>query len=371
MKIEMRDHKGSFRMPVVDVWTYGQEKKKKPGEVRVKRIMTPEQYVFSKAHFASGGFARMYVGIDPKSEYLVAVKELTVKPTKKKMIGPTLALTRRDTVVRELIGASATERSYGPLRAVQNKKESKVYIIQNLLSGTVKDAIEDMARSCPRRSVVLICARAIMKDLKKLQDKQVMHFDLHSKNILYDRDKHAVEIIDFGGCEIGSSALPTCSSSKSTPHQQLEIFDCTVRNDVFTLGATFAEYATGCELFDGRIDENCLFSSRDFQNMRFGALSRAKQAHLDGYRAKLFALCPEFGQLCLDMLNMHEHLEMTVAQVADRVDALFESVDDADWVLFDAAWDRLPEYSDEIREGIEKAKLSVQSIRTKKLTRVA
>ncbi|OCL09056.1 kinase-like protein [Glonium stellatum] len=91
----------------------------------------------------------------------------------------------------------------------------------------------------------------------------VIHGDLQCCNILLDQDLHA-KVADFGGSSLdGSALLVTVAHSHRYPGELLS-----VQADIFALGSTLYEVASGQTPFDGQTDEEIkeLFESHQFPN---------------------------------------------------------------------------------------------------------
>jgi serine/threonine protein kinase len=367
-----------IEVPQYKVLTFGRAVAKEPGEIRLKAIMSPDQYIFRKQGFAAGGCASLYVGIDPKTDHLVAIKAVAVKHKKARRLEPKDVAFRTSCAARELLLSDMADRSYGPVRALANTKASRIYLVQGLLSGTAKEAISEMSRFAPRFPVTLTVAQMAFNDYAKLFKDNILHFDLHIENICYSKSEKSVEIIDFGLSCMGDAALPAGSSNEySSPRHQRELI-CNARDDIFSLGVTFAEYALGRPVFGqitrpkqapqpdqmhAPVTRHFKLEPSDLTNANRDRLSKEQLDYEDAFKRELLRFSPSFGQLCLDMMETEKCADLDVSTVSYRLNKMSAEITPEDKVSVAEAWDYLPNYSPPIQNHIDALRADIERVK--------
>lgn len=375
--------KTSVTLPAVPVATYGLNKRKKVDEVRVKAILTPDRYVFRKQSFAHGGSARVFVGMDPASTTFYAIKEIALRH-KRTPVPASVAKLLQHCVIRELSIDDVANTRFGIVRAVANAKLSRIYIVQNLLSGRVLDAIGLMSRVAPRVDLAVYFAQETVRDLQRLQAKNILHFDLTVFNICYHTPSRQVQIIDFGLSVVGDRAIPAGSTEQYASPRHIAGTMSDRRDDLFSLGVSFCEFLLG-ESYLGRktvqlgsaseglpaacLTDHLTLASEDLDKLRQGQLESDRAQKLETYHRRLLAASQPFALLCLDMTDLKNRKDLKLDEVAQRLAAMQPGAQGLDRI--DAAWATLPEYSPAISRQMELLEADVAKIRTRVLSQLS
>jgi serine/threonine protein kinase len=383
MLIVSSDTSRSIAIPSARVATYGQHKLKQPGEVRVKAILTPDRYVFRKESFAEGGSARVYVGMDPRSHTFFAIKEVALNH-KRKLLSATQADSLKNCLAREVAVDDTVNARFGIVRAVSNPKQSRVYIVQNLLSGRVVDLIKILSTTLPRSDVANFFAFEAVRDLKRLRDKNVLHFDLTAANICHHVPSRQVQIIDFGLSVVGANGYPGGSTETYATPKHIDGALCTRRDDLFSLGVTFCEFMLG-ETYLGQktsveptkpnmpsnpfVTQHFSIVTQDLFDFRQGRLDSERSAYLQRSHARMFAQSAPMAQLCLDMTDIVNKPNLTLDEVSGRLEAMRAHPDIVD--LIEAAWSQLPAHDSNITAHISRLEADVNRIRTQAIRQIS
>ena len=378
-------------LPSHAVATYGNNKPKKPGDVRVKSILTPDRYVFRKAPIASGGSAKVFVGLDPDSGENFAVKQVALahknsNSHKRNLLSATRIHKLKLSVSRELNVGDHVASRFGIVRAVTNLKKSRVYIVQHLLSGQVSRLINAIPQAqIPRSDLAIYFAYETAKDYNRLQKNNVLHFDLKPDNICYHVATRRVQIIDFGCSALGDQGFPGGSSEGyATPEHAAGVL-CDHRDDIFSLGTTFCEVALGIKYLGDLIpvtttitrgthskDRHSTIGARahDLRRFQRGDVTSEEMAtHFASYRTRLFEQPAAWAQLCLDMTNTIDHENLNIEEVLMRLKPLRDGL--ASLPAIEALWGTLPAYDAVITDHINRLNAELAQIRGKNLPMIS
>lgn len=108
----------------------------------------------------------------------------------------------------------------------EDPKDQKHYIMMNQASG--KDLVSFFRAKNPADKLTfdenVTIARQLLEVLKALSDRNIVHFDLKSLNIFFDRKSRILTLIDFGGARnINELHInPTTTASNRAPEFLLE-----------------------------------------------------------------------------------------------------------------------------------------------------
>jgi serine/threonine protein kinase len=144
-----------------------------------------------------------------------------------------------------------------------NNKRGNTYLVTELMSGgSLYDHIRCNKINWPK-DISLI--RDIVEGMAYLHDKEIMHLDLKTLNILLDEDKQVAKISDFGLSRIAIITSITTKSTKinnakgTVRYMAPEIARgevCTFKSDVWSFGCILLEMANGEVPFHTLKDSN-------------------------------------------------------------------------------------------------------------------
>lgn len=361
-RIPIPNSQTNLELQTACVQTFGLEKRKAPGEVRMKCLTTtPEKYVFRKELLGEGASGRVYVALDPETHALFCIKEIALKPHKNKVKNPspTYHRERLSSLCREAHVTKVAERFCGPIRKLCNKKGTRAYLVQNLMSGRSLDCIDALCLTAPRSAVAISFSLEVAKDLQKLGQNGVLHFDINPGNICFNKEHKIIEFIDFGTSALGLEAMPGGSTEEYCTRNHEEGMLCTGRDDLFSLGATFAEFALGRRLFGYQTTGNSSTTvtqfkvhQTDFAARNHNTLSFEKKHHLQAYMNELTAISAPFASLCLYMLDIENFPNWTIDNTVHALYTMESDLSTADRKGVASAWNALPDFAVDVQRHV-------------------
>ena len=142
-----------------------------------------------------------------------------------------------------------------------NRPKSCLYFLTEYIEGIT---LEKWIKQNPKPGVqeVIFIVAQIIKGIKALHHREILHQDIKPANIMIDNNGEA-KIIDFGSCYIKSIAeiatplehqVNLGTASYSAPEVILE-GKSSVQSDIFSLSVIVYEMLTGKKPFGGKLDE--------------------------------------------------------------------------------------------------------------------
>ncbi|CAM9317909.1 unnamed protein product, partial [Lampetra planeri] len=201
-----------------------------------------------------GGQGLVLQCLDHKTKTLVAVKMLALP------LCPSIASHQRRElkVAKELQGKHSDDR-YGVIRVLDTFQfRGHNCLVVELLKKSLNDVLTkgSIGRIYPKR--LREYTRAILDFLLYVKGRGIVHADIKPDNILLTADGK-VRVNDFG-CSFYLKHK-TQDVGGTVPYMAPELllgYRVTCALDMWALGCTVAELATGKELFDSRTDEEHL-----------------------------------------------------------------------------------------------------------------
>lgn len=342
-----------------------------PKAPRIKVSCTAERYAFNKHAFAAGGEGRLFAARDLATQKPYCIKEIRLKEPKQKgkKGGSIVDWTDiRERAVTEVEHARITSRSFGPIRLFTNNKYSKLYVVQNVMSGRIMTAIDKMESSVPRPAAVRYLSLVVAQDVKSIHDAGILHFDIKPDNICYDRDKGDIELLDFGISVRGTSGFAAGSSAQYSCVEQVKGERLNKTADIFSLGATFGEFALGRPLL-GRVSQGVdleFFTARDLEQVANGTCSnRNLVAYHQRYTKDLNKFDSELAVLIADMMNIDSSRRPGTDTVIQRLQAMQPS--DEHRSSMGMVWATLPNFDLEFERRLRELDQGLRKIDTEQL----
>jgi hypothetical protein len=135
-------------------------------------------------------------------------------------------------------------------RTVEGREQTWI-VLEYCESGSLRQLIEDLYFDDQRK--VLRVAQEIATGMAYLHSRQVLHGDLSSNNVIFDRD-HVAKISDFGLSREFSGATVVTSALGTTSYMAPELLTSGKLNkasDVYSFGILLLEMLTGKRAFSG------------------------------------------------------------------------------------------------------------------------
>jgi serine/threonine-protein kinase len=214
------------------------------------------------AKIAEGGCAEIYAGIEQSTGRLIAIKilhprHLTNKVEYKRLVDEGalgLKLGQQDNIVQTLKSGMSGDLPYVILEYVKGKT------LREILATHKK--FDDLK--------VLKLAKGISRALRFIHNLNISHKDLKPDNIMIN-DSGEVKLLDFGFAEnFKSFKLFGRSLDGSLPYMAPELFATkkpSPATDIYALGCTLFEAATGIQPFSGMSDKE---TAAKQTNMKLG-----------------------------------------------------------------------------------------------------
>lgn len=188
-----------------------------------------------------GAGSMIYVGSDPITHQLYAIKHVVVKVEKDQRF------------VEQLINEYeiGTKVQHPALRRCLDLKLSKTLLRKVTEAALIMEMVE--GASCEARppsdlSVLVDVFLQTAQALGALHSQDFVHCDLKPNNILVTPDKK-VKIIDFGqACPVGSVKKRIQGTPDFIAPEQVRCEPVTIQTDVYNLGATFYWMLSGAKL---------------------------------------------------------------------------------------------------------------------------
>ena len=342
-------HKLSVLSYTVD--TYGTSEKYK-----TKLVRLPLPILYSKDAIAGGTSSavpmndgsRVYIGKVYEQDSYVAIKEVVLKHRKVEKQGHSdrsRSLSLKKGLLNEYRYLQQTRSDCGPIQYFENKSGTRLYAVQNLMTGTA-DSVLDYLRpnqTGPRgRASVFIMAALAARNLIELHENDVLHFDIKPPNIAYSKATNRVQFIDFGSAADGPTAIPRQMTIPYASNSQLQGNDCSYRDDIVSLGVTFVELMCGERLW-GKYKTHASYLLGELK-------SEDNFVRVSGLVKKQ---SPEFWALCVRMIDTRTFPFLKAERVYGDVSNLLEEVPDREYEEAREAWNRLPDFLPAIERRVK------------------
>src|ERR687891_1896767 len=216
----------------------------------ITRVITLADRFVLEHELGSGGMARVYLGRDEVLDRPVAVKVLnpvhggTDIGNRFEREGRTAARLAHPNIVQV----------YDAGKAEFDGRETSYIVMEYVPGGDLKELIDEKGR-LPGPELARL-GEEICAGLAHAHERGVIHRDIKPHNILLDENGH-VKVTDFGIARALDTTQATRTGSflgtalYSSP-EQLQGHKVTPKSDVYSLGATLYQAATGEPPFTGQ-----------------------------------------------------------------------------------------------------------------------
>lgn len=141
------------------------------------------------------------------------------------------------------------------IRILDSDRDEPSLTLEYMPNGSVADYLKNHADTVTdeqRRR----WAREATEAMATLHDNSVIHADFNAGELLLD-DDFGVRVIDFTGCSLrGAPALMTgCGAVLCPGDWDNDEIGCTVVSDLFSLGSTLYQIATGKQAYEGLYED--------------------------------------------------------------------------------------------------------------------
>lgn len=351
-----------------EVKTYATSKSN-PDAPKIKVAYPAEGYAFYKKPFSMGSEGRLFaarsLGENGKN---LCIKEVRIgKGKRNKQPGKDFTSENacmsdiRELVSNQVDHGWTANRLHGPIRVFTNTKSTKAYIVQRVLSGTIKDAVNFMSNyeGLTRVDVVVFFALAIAQDLKTIHGSSILHLDIKADNICYDKQTQEIEIVDFGISGKGKCVFPWGSSKTHAPaEQQAGVHVVDASADIFALGVTFGELAIGRFLmswFKTPNNKVKLFTPEHLKKLssdKFKEREPAVRRHYDSYWEDMKNFHEAFAELASKMMSGDPTQRPNIDVVVENLKKM-QTQSRKIGIQLKNAWDALPDYAPEYRKCLD------------------
>jgi serine/threonine-protein kinase len=239
-----------------------------------------------------GAMGAVYFGRDPRINRTVAIKTMALSA---EFEGHDLEQAR-SRFFRE--AETAGRLSHPSIVTIFDAGEEHdlAYIAMEFLEGKDLTGCIHAGHLLPAAEVADISAR-IAEALAYAHSQDVVHRDIKPANIMYDRDKKAVKVTDFGIARITASSRTRTGVVLGTPSymspEQLAGKHVDGRSDLFSLGVMTFQLLTGKLPFDGDSLTTLMYQIANEPHPDITALQPALPACMREFMDKALAKKPE------------------------------------------------------------------------------
>ena len=206
-----------------------------------KFVISYDDLTFEKV-IGTGGYAEVYLGQYSKANFKVAIKKLYATDDSPR----TKELYEREVKIL----AFAQNRFLVPFVGFTNVQPYCI-VTKYFPNGSLFNALHDEKKTLSPAEKTMI-AYGIASGMKYLHDKEIIHRDLKTQNVLLDEDNVPI-ICDFGSSRIENAGVMT--SSFGTPNYMAPEFiqgeEYTLSADVYSYGLILWEMLTESVPFSG------------------------------------------------------------------------------------------------------------------------
>lgn len=302
---------------------------------------------------------RVYVGKEANRNTLVAIKEITVKHTNnnKNTDRSKLCLeSLKKTLFVEVDYMRRAKSACGPIDLFYNSKGSRLYVVQNLMTGTaidILDAIRPTEKVLPLRSTVLFMCTLAARHLQELHAQNILHFDIKPLNLMYSKQQNRVEFIDYGLSGDGPQARPSHRGTPAYASQAQDgLFICSKRDELVSLGVTFIELMTKQALFFDRRD-GIRINHHTFEYRNYSGQDSRVTAEIARVLNDVHSRHPLFKNLCERMIDTRQNPVLTAEFVSDRLADMIQQLEEDEYDTGLRAWNSIPDYVERIQKKID------------------
>ncbi|MCL6102175.1 MAG: protein kinase [Bacteroidetes bacterium] len=187
----------------------------------------------------AGGFGRVFLAKEEKSDHLVAIKHLLIQD--KDM---------QDSLIREMKMISKFNHPHIVNYRHYFQQDGLLYIVMEYCSeGSLRSM---MAKQKITSSFIWKWFNALTETLQFVHEKKIVHHDIKPDNILFTEER-VIKISDFG---IANTSMGTTCYLSPEAFGRNDNFEHDERVDVYALGVTMLELLTGKNPFSFKsIDE--------------------------------------------------------------------------------------------------------------------
>lgn len=189
----------------------------------------------------SGGFGKVFLAKEERSENLVAIKQL--KNTDK---------TKQHAIIYEMQMVSRFNHPHIVLYKHHFVQQDLLYIVMEYCPlGSLRDL---MSKEKITSTFVWKWMRELTETLQLVHDKEIIHHDIKPDNILFTENR-TIKITDFGVANTGAGTRPYMSP-EALKWDKGSVKDARV--DIYALGVTLLELLTKQNPFIGKSTEEIL-----------------------------------------------------------------------------------------------------------------
>lgn len=255
---------------------------------------------------AEGGTAKVYWGIDLRSGFPVAIKELKMRHFKNKLVRDKfrqvetqLYLYMKHPNIPKLVDF------------IEIKERQQLYIVMEYIEGISLEQFIYREMGLIPEDKALPIFLEILDTVAYLHHYGILHLDIKSSNVMLCPNGR-IKLIDLG---IASRMNDTTSSGFGTPAymppEQSDRGQCGRYTDIFSLGVVLFEMLTGTIPFSGEtsaeIRDKIRFSPTPLMRRIYPHINNELQLIVDRALAKRpesrYQSCEEFSKALLDFLN--------------------------------------------------------------------
>ena len=197
-----------------------------------------------------GAMGVVYLGRDPKINRVVAIKTMALSQE----FDETELADVKDRFFREAETAGRLNHPNIVTMYDAGEEHDLAYIAMEFLKGRDLVPHAKAANLLPLPQVMSIVAR-VAEALSYAHANQVVHRDIKPANVMYEPDSDQVKVTDFGIARITDSSKTKTGMVLGTPSfmspEQLAGKKIDGRSDLFSLGVTLYQLATGKLPFEG------------------------------------------------------------------------------------------------------------------------
>jgi len=208
--------------------------------------MDPNGYVLEDQIASGTNNNKVFIAKCPaRANELVAIKHVQVASSLLAQIGK---------IQKEITGMHVASSEYVVEFHCSFVHEETVWIVMALQEGSIRDVLKfKYPNGFPDEPVIATIIYKTLQGLNFLHEKKMIHRDIKSGNILFNREGH-IKLADFGVSALLASHNDKCSSLAGTYNWMApEVIDPSLYNnggydfmaDVWSLGITCLELAYG------------------------------------------------------------------------------------------------------------------------------
>lgn len=257
---------------------------------------------------AEGGTARVYWGIDLRSGFPVAIKELKMRHFKNQIVRQ-----KFKEVETQLYLYMQHPNIPKLVDFIDMHEREQLYIVMEFIQGrSLEQYIYEEVGLIPERKALPIFLE-VLDAVAYLHNNGVLHLDIKSNNVMIQPDGR-IKLIDLGIASRMSDANSTGFGTPAyMPPEQSEKGQCGRYTDVFALGIMLFEMLTGTVPFTGsrpsEIRQKIKYEPTPLLQSFYPYINNNLQYIVDRALAKdprvRYQSCEEFRNVIVDYMNHH------------------------------------------------------------------